>query len=136
MWIYVLRGKSIWLRIKKLFHFEGQTQVHSFWVRASVSNRKCNLRKLLNIVQIKYVHDETEYDLINKIFKERVGFKLIEIIHTITSDRTEKCIATMLNHDKDIHEMHDFYKLGKLAIKYLVRTRNKVHRFLPFARFK
>ena len=90
---------------------------------------KCNLGMCLSMVRIKDVTDVARHETLSKIFVERIGFEYYGIIRAITSNRTAKDIATMLNHDKDACDMHDYDKIGLLAIAYLIRTKNKVQHF-------
>ena len=88
------------------------------------------------MARIKDGYDETENDLIDKIFEETVGFKHIEITHTTTSDREAKGIGMMLNHDEDVCDIHNFNEIEKLDIGDLVRTSSKAHHFSLFVTFK
>ena len=99
-------------------------------------NMKCDLGVRLGMARVKDGHEKAGCDLITKILEERVGFKHVEMTCTTTSDRAAKCIATMLNHDEDVCDMHDWNKIVKSAIRGLVRIRNKAQHFLIFAAFR
>ena len=88
-------------------------------------NMKRVLGERLGIVRVKDGHEKAGCDLITKILEERVGFKHVEMTCITTSDRAEKCIATMINRDEDFCDMHDLNKIVKSAIRGLVRIRNK-----------
>ena len=87
------------------------------------------------MVRVKDGAYEAGNDVLPKTFFEQVGFKRSEIKNTTTSNKASKGITTIFNHDKDLCDMHDYDKIGRSAIGYLIKTRNKVQCFLIFAEF-
>ena len=64
-------------------------------------------------MRVKDDANETGHDALPKIFVKRVGFKHNEIMHTTTSYRLAKIIATIFNHDEDVCDMHDCDNMGR-----------------------
>ena len=97
---------------------------------------KCDLGACLGMVRVKYGSGKTRSDTISKVCEERVGLKHKAATHSTTSERYEKGTVAMIDQDEGTCVICHCGKGGKLAVRDLVRAKNKVQNFSTLTAFK